>query len=94
MIDDFAKKLQEARKAKGLTQGELGAKIGLPQSHISQIEAGKIDVRLSSLLEIARFLDLEPMLIPRPLIPAVRSITSGKDDSQLPAWRLQPDDEA
>ena len=93
MIDDFAKKLQEARKAKGLTQGALGAKIGLPQSHISQIEAGKIDIRLSSLFEIARFLDLEPMLIPRPLISAVRAMTSDQDDMRQPAWRIQPDDD-
>tara|TARA_R110001592_G_scaffold3525_24_gene20083 strand:- start:10146 stop:10439 length:294 start_codon:yes stop_codon:yes gene_type:complete len=94
MINDFAKKLQEARKAKGLTQGELGAKIGLPQSHISQIEAGKIDIRLSSLLEIARLLDLEPMLIPRPMIPAVRAITSDRSDAgKRPAWQANTDDE-
>lgn len=93
MIEDFAKKLQEARKAKGLTQGELGAKIGLPQSHISQIEAGKIDIRLSSFLEMARLLDLEPMLIPRPLIPAVRSMISGNDDTRQPAWRIDSSDD-
>jgi HTH-type transcriptional regulator/antitoxin HipB len=94
MIDDFAKKLREARKSKGLTQGELGAKIGLPQSHISQIEAGNIDIRLSSLLEIARLLDLEPMLIPRPMIPAVRAITSNRSDvGKIPAWRATTDNE-
>lgn len=93
MIEDFAKKLHEARKAKGLTQGELGAKIGLPQGHISQIEAGKIDIRLSSFLEMARLLDLEPMLIPRPLIPAVRSMISSNDDTRQPAWRIDSSDD-
>lgn len=94
MIEDFAKKIQVARKAKGLTQGELGAKMGLPQSHISQIESGKIDIRLSSLLEISRLLDLEPMLIPRPMIPAVRAITSDRSDAgKVPAWRANADHE-
>ena len=86
MIADIAKKLQAARKAKGLTQAELGAKMGLPQSHISQIEAGRIDIRASSLLEMARLLDLEPMLIPRALTPAVRGIISGDGEALQPAW--------
>ena len=89
MIEDIGVKLRNARKAKGLTQGALGKKMGLPQSHISQIEAGKVDLRLSSLQQIARVLDLEPTLIPRPLMPTVRSIISGKPEREEPAW--QPD---
>lgn len=87
MMDEIVKKLQTARKAKGLTQGALGAKMGLPQSHISQIEAGKIDMRLSSFLEMARLLDLEPLLVPRALTPAVRSILSASGEVPQPAWR-------
>ncbi|HDR15408.1 MAG TPA: XRE family transcriptional regulator [Desulfobacteraceae bacterium] len=90
MMDDIVKKLQAARKAKGLTQGALGAKMGLPQSHISEIEAGKVNMRLSSFLEMARFLDLEPVLVPRALTPAVRSLLSGDEGGRQPAWR--PDD--
>ena len=88
-MEEIAKKLKKARQAKGLTQAELGKKIGLPQSHISQIEAGHVDLRVSSLQEIARLLDLEPMLIPRALTPAVRSIISGHGKERKPAW--QPD---
>ncbi len=90
MIKKIIQNLQIARKAKKLTQGELGSKMGLPQSHISQIEAGKIDLRLSSFFEMARLLDLEPMLIPRHLAPVVRSIISGEHPTGKPAW--QPDD--
>tara|TARA_B100000780_G_scaffold278926_1_gene254427 strand:- start:3278 stop:3571 length:294 start_codon:yes stop_codon:yes gene_type:complete len=94
MIEDFAKQIQKARKAKGMTQGELGAKMGLPQSHISQLESGKIDMRLSSLLEISRLLDLEPMLIPRPMIPAIRALTSNRSDiGKRPAWRANIEEE-
>lgn len=88
-MEEIAKKLKQARQAKGLTQAALGKKMGLPQSHISQIEAGQVDFRLSSMVEMARLLDLEPMLIPRALTPAVRAIISGRGKSQKPAW--QPD---
>ncbi len=92
MMDNIIKKLRAARKTKGLTQSALGAKMGLPQSHISQIEAGKIDIRLSSFLEMARLLDLETMLVPRSLAPAVRSMLSGDgEEASRPAW--QPDNE-
>jgi len=45
-----------------------------PRSHISKVEKGAVDLRLSSLIELARALDLEFMLVPRPVVPAVRSI--------------------
>ncbi len=94
MSEDIIKILQSARKSKGWTQSELGAKIGLPQSHISQIEAGKVDLRLSSLIEMARLLDLEPMLIPRILKPAVKSMTAGNEKHmQKPAWQVDQSEE-
>ena len=92
-MDGIIQILQGARKAKNLTQGQLGAKAGLPQSHISQIEAGKIDLRLSSLQEIARLLDLDVMLVPVNLKPAIRSIISGKEsDIRKPAWQVDEEE--
>ena len=91
-MKEIAKILREARKAKGMTQAELGAKIGLPQSHISQIESGKVDMRISSLQELARWLDLEPIMVPRILKPAVKSLISGKQESaQKPVWQVDED---
>ena len=40
MLKQIGKSLQQARTARGLTQAELGALVGLPQSHISKIERG------------------------------------------------------
>ena len=66
--------LKAAREAKQLSQRALSAKAGVPQSHISKIESGAVDLQLSSLVELARLLDLEVMLVPRALVPAVRGI--------------------
>lgn len=63
-----------AREAKGLSQRTLAERVGMPQSHISKIERGGVDIQLSSLTELARALELELKLIPRKAIPAVDSI--------------------
>jgi transcriptional regulator with XRE-family HTH domain len=70
-IDEIAASIRAARQAKALTQKELGQRVGLPQSHISKIENGAVDLQLSSLVEIARALDLELKLVPRKALPAV-----------------------
>lgn len=70
-IEEIAAAVREARIAKALTQKELGQRVGLPQSHISKIEKGTVDLKLSSLVEIARALDLELTLVPRKALHAV-----------------------
>jgi len=62
-----------ARESKGLTQADVGLRIGQPQSAVSRIERGG-DLRVSTLLEMARVLEMEPMLIPKHLVPAVQAL--------------------
>lgn len=76
----IAESLKAARERKGLSQRALSAKAGVPQSHISKIENGAVDLRLSSLIELARVLDLELTLVPRKKLPAVRAIIRGDGD--------------
>lgn len=72
--EQMARNLKAARKAKGLSQRALADLTGVPQSHISKIENGAVDLRLSSLIELARALGLEVMLVPRKTLPAIQSI--------------------
>ena len=79
--DHIAKALKNAREVKGLSQRALSGLAGVPQSHISNIENGAVDLRLSSLVELARALDMELTLVPRKSLPAVNAIvrsTKGK----------------
>ena len=76
--------LKAARKAKRLSQRELGVRAGVPQSHISKIESGAVDIKLSSLIELARALDLELILVPRKLVPAVRSVVGSGEAAPRP----------
>jgi transcriptional regulator with XRE-family HTH domain len=93
--------IKTARKNRRLSQSELGHRIGVPQSHISKIEKGGVDIKLSSLVQIARVLDLELTLVPKRALPAVESIVTsfernGQDDADLlnrSAYALENDDD-
>ena len=74
LVENIAQELKAARKEKGLSQRELGARVGVPQSHISKIENGAVDLKTSSLIELTRALDLELMLVPRALVPTVQGL--------------------
>lgn len=79
--------LKDARVAKGLSQRDLSARTGMPQSHISKIESGGTDIRLSSLIELVRVLDLELKLVPRRAVPAVETVIR----SMIPPAASRPD---
>lgn len=70
----IAEMLTAARRRAGLSQRALGGKVGVAQSHISKIERAVIDPQVSSLMELARALGLELMLVPAQLVPAVQAL--------------------
>ncbi len=73
-IEQITRALRTARKTHGLNQRTLSIKVGIPQSHISKIENGAVDLRVSSLVELARALNLELELVPRNSVPAVHAV--------------------
>src|ERR1700709_1064733 len=87
--DDILQTLRQARETTGLSQRGLSARIGVPQSHISKIESGGTDLRLSSLVELARALDYELVLVPRKLVPAVEAIITNPPSTLSAAARLR-----
>ncbi len=52
--------LIEERKAAGLTQAELAARIGRYQSYVANIETGQRRVDVVELVEIARAIGFDP----------------------------------
>lgn len=89
-------KLLEARRAKGLTQSELGRILGLPQSYVSQVENGKHDIKVGTLADWARVLDLELMLVPRAYRDSVAYLVQPRsaESAELPppAYGPLPDE--
>lgn len=84
--------LKAARLKKGLSQRALSVKAKIPQSHISKIESGTVDLQTSSLIELSRLLDLELMLVPRKWVPVLESLMT-ETPEQVPMYRLDEEED-
>jgi transcriptional regulator with XRE-family HTH domain len=72
--EELRRRIKEARTRRGWSQRRLGVEVGLPQPHVSAIEAGGVVPRFDTLLDVVRVLDMDLMLVPRPLVAAVQSL--------------------
>lgn len=88
-MSNIIEQLKAARQARDLKQADLGKKLGLPQSHVSKIEQGATDPRLSTVADMARVLDQELVLVPRQLVPQLQALLYGEDERER---RWQPDE--
>lgn len=86
--------LKKARQKKGWSQQVLAEKLGLPQSHISKIESGKISPTISNVIQIARVLNLELMAVPAFYVGAIQSLCQPTTSyEQKPAYTLDDEEE-
>ena len=59
---NVGQKIKEARKAKGMTQSELGEKVGVQKSAVSKWERGETqNIKRSVLQKLSYYLDLQPV---------------------------------
>ena len=58
--------------------------MGKTQSYITRVEGGKRDPRWQTVLEFARALELEPMLVPRDRLAAVDAALSLSASDEVP----------
>lgn len=94
ILDPIVAALRDARAAKGLSQRALSERAAMPQSQISRIESGEVDLQLSTLIGLARTLDLEVKLVPRASLPAVTAVINARADSEpRPAYSLLDDED-
>ncbi len=57
--------VRRERRKRGLTQGELGNRIGLRQATLSKLEKGESATQLRTLLDALTALDLQLVIEPR-----------------------------
>jgi predicted transcriptional regulator len=88
-MSNIIEQLKSIRRSQGVKQSELGEKLGLPQSHVSKIERGTNDPRLSTVTDMARMLDQEIMLIPRQMMPHICALLRGNEEQDR---RFQPNE--
>ncbi len=84
--------LKAARKGRRLTQEQVADIAGISRPRYREIEAGSSSARTTTLINIARALGLELMLIPNAMVPAVDALLRPHDDlDDLPAFVAHPD---
>jgi len=84
--------VREVREAFGLSQRALSDRTGQTQSHISQIESGKMEPGLASFIDMARALDLEVVLVPKKLLPAINGLMRAQATPDMRIHAGQPND--
>lgn len=83
--------LKAARKARQLTQEQVAEMAGISRPRYREIEAGRSAARTTTLINIARAIGLELMLIPQAMVPAVDALLRPHDDlDDLPAFMAHP----
>ena len=89
---DIGRLLKTTRKSKRLTQEQVADMAGISRPRYREIEAGSSSARTTTLINIARALGLELMLIPQAMMPAVDALLRPHDDLEdLPAFVAHPD---
>lgn len=83
-LESLTGSIRQARLARRWSQRDLSARAGLTQAQISRIETGETDLQVSTLIELARSLDLELQLVPKAAAIAVgatlRSVQERSDE--------------
>ncbi len=74
------------RNELGLTQRELAARAGTHQTRISKIKSNEIDIRLSTLIEIAEALECQTIIS---FVPFTKSIYTKSDEPYLKLFGIK-----
>lgn len=92
-LREIGEQLKQARMAARLTQQQVADLAGIARLRYGDIENGGAAARTTTLINIARALGLEMLLVPQAIVPAVRALMHPHDDDDIPAFITQPDDD-
>jgi transcriptional regulator with XRE-family HTH domain len=76
-----------------MTQEQVADLAGISRPRYRDVESGAAAARATTLMNIARAVGLEMMLVPQAIVPAVLALSRPHDEDDLPAFVSQPDDD-
>jgi transcriptional regulator with XRE-family HTH domain len=88
---EIGRQLKTARIAQAMTQEQVADLAGISRPRYRDIETGSAAARATTLINIARALGLELMLIPQAMVPAVGALLRPHEDDDLPAFVSSPE---
>ena len=60
IIKQLGKRIRAIREGKGLTQFDVSVIANTDNKHISRIELGQVDIKLSTIIKLAEALEIHP----------------------------------
>jgi transcriptional regulator with XRE-family HTH domain len=90
-LQDMGLRLREVRRTAGLTQEQVADLAGISRPRYRDIETGVAAARATTLMNVARALGLELMLVPQAMVPAVHALLQPQHEDDLPAFVPQED---
>jgi DNA-binding XRE family transcriptional regulator len=92
LLTELGLLFRQGRQRARLTQDQVASRAGLSRPSYRAIETGAAAARASTLINVARALGMEMMLIPKQLVPAVQAMLHAGDEDQ-PAFTADPEDD-
>ena len=86
IMRELGSRFRQARRAAGLSQEEVAARASLTRPRYRDIETGAAAPRTTTLVNVARALGMEIMLIPQAMVPVVQSMLRPAEDDDQPAF--------
>jgi transcriptional regulator with XRE-family HTH domain len=94
LLKDLGLHFRKARQAAGLSQEEIALRANISRPRYRDIETGAAAARATTLVNVARALGMEMMLIPQAMVPAVQSMLQPTDnDDDRPAFTSDVEEE-
>ena len=88
-LDMIGDHFRRARLATGLTQEQVADLAGISRPRYRDIETGAAAARATTLINVARALGLEMMLVPQAMVPAIEALLSPQSEDDRPAFSPQ-----
>ena len=82
-IKDIGKRIKKVRKEHGLSQSDLADKMNVSTSYVSDIENGKINFSLDSIMRLTEALQIAADWLLQTDIPSVKNIHAAEIDNLL-----------
>lgn len=92
-LHEMGELLRKTRLAAAMTQEQVAGLAGISRPRYRDIEKGIAAARATTLMNVARALGLEMMLVPQAMVPAVQALLRPHIDGDLPAFVPRPDDD-
>lgn len=87
LLKELGLRFRKARMAAGLSQEQIALRANISRPRYRDIETGAAAARATTLVNVARALGMEMMLIPQAMVPAIQSMLQpAADDDDRPAF--------